>query len=141
MVNKKYNFLSSEQEEFLEKRKSKKQLQKEQTEYKKEKRLEFEEEHPLRTEIKKFVSREPKRTFGLRSLPSVQPAPALSKEQDMLQEMFSGNDNWGTGQNLPEINGALRTGGGIMNSGDNGQTGSMFGLKRNSFGFNGEGGY
>ncbi len=66
----------------------------------------------------------------LRAAMRFQPAPMLSKEQAMLNEMFDGNDNWGTGQNLPQMNGALRSGHGLINNGDEGDTGSLFGLRR-----------
>ncbi|HDZ60572.1 MAG TPA: hypothetical protein ENH46_02590 [Candidatus Pacearchaeota archaeon] len=59
-----------------------------------------------------------------------QPAPMLSKEQSMLHEMFNGNDNWGTGQNLPKMDGILRSGHGLINNEDEGDTGALFGLRR-----------
>ena len=53
-----------------------------------------------------------------------------TKEQLMLQEMFGGNDNYGTGRNLPKIEGLLVKGGGLIKSGDNTrETASLFGIK------------
>jgi hypothetical protein len=55
-------------------------------------------------------------------------APLLSKEQDMLQEMFGGSPSWGTGESLPKVNGVLISGNGLIKSDDGGETGSMFGF-------------
>lgn len=55
-------------------------------------------------------------------------SPMLSKEQMALQEMFGGSERlWGTGRDLPRMNGALISGGGIIKSGDAGETAAMFG--------------
>ena len=62
-----------------------------------------------------------------KSLQKIEVAPQLSKEQDMLQEMFGGNDNWGTGRNLPRNEGILRRGHGLIKNDDYGETASMFG--------------
>ena len=55
-------------------------------------------------------------------------SPMFSKEQSALQEMFGGSERlWGTGRNLPQMNGVLISGEGIIKSGDAGETASMFG--------------
>jgi len=57
-------------------------------------------------------------------------APQLSQEQSILSGMFGGGEQtWGTGQNLPRMDGILMNGGGIIKSGDGGETASMFGMK------------
>jgi hypothetical protein len=54
----------------------------------------------------------------------------LSKGQLMLQEMFQGERTFGTGQNLPQFNRDLISGGGIIKSGDRErETAQLFGLK------------
>ena len=68
--------------------------------------------------------------FGL-SPKKIRIAPRLSQEQAMLGEMFGGADSiWGTGQNLPQMNETLTSGHGLVKSGDDGETGSMFGVRR-----------
>ena len=59
-------------------------------------------------------------------------APQISQEQGFLQEMFGGSDTfWGTGKNLPVMNGALTSGNGLINSGDDfSETAGMFGMRR-----------
>jgi len=74
---------------------------------------------------KKAVSKIP-----IESIRRIDPAPMLSQEQSMLQEMFGGNPTWGTGEQLPKMNGALRSGHGLINNDDFGETGSMFGVNR-----------
>lgn len=57
--------------------------------------------------------------------------PDLSNEQRVMQEIMSGgsiNQCWGTGENLPRLNRTLSSGGGILKSGDGGETGRMFGI-------------
>jgi len=63
-------------------------------------------------------------------LQQLNPAPALSKEQEMLQEFFSGESFWGLPEdNLPKINGILRTGSGLIKCEDEfGETRSFFGF-------------
>ena len=51
----------------------------------------------------------------------------LSKGQELLQEMFSGNGTFGKGQNLPVINRSITSGGGLIKNGDQGETMKMFG--------------
>lgn len=61
------------------------------------------------------------------------PAPNITKEQVFLQEVFSGgmrNQTWGTGENLPKFDRTLMSGGGLIKSGDFGETGAMFGARR-----------
>lgn len=53
----------------------------------------------------------------------------LSREQEVLREMFDGEPTWGTGKDLPKIEGKLISGGGIINSGDvDRETAAMFGI-------------
>ncbi len=60
----------------------------------------------------------------------IQPAPQLTKEQNMLHEMFGGEPTFGTGENLPKIDGVLNSGHGLIKNDDYGETGSMFGFRR-----------
>ena len=54
---------------------------------------------------------------------------AITKEQQLLQRVFHGEPTFGTGQNLPQLNRRLTSGGGIIKSGDtNSETAGMFGL-------------
>ena len=55
----------------------------------------------------------------------------MSAAQKMLSEVVGGGErNWGTGQNLPKMNGALTNGGGLIKNGDiYRETGGMFGLR------------
>ena len=55
----------------------------------------------------------------------------LTAGQQILQELFGGsNQTWGTGQNLPKVDGVLRTGEGLIKNGDYiKKTGRMFGLR------------
>ena len=107
------------------------------------------EEELNKIKRKEFVSQPPQRNFPVkrkqvRFIQTLQPAPALSREQDMLQELFNGERTFGTGNNLPKMEGVLRSGGGLMNNGDvDSETASMFGYKKpNIFGFiQEEGGY
>jgi len=56
-------------------------------------------------------------------------SPLLTKEQEMLQELFGGSPSWGTGENLPKFQGSLISGEGLIKSGDyEGDTASMFGF-------------
>lgn len=64
-----------------------------------------------------------------RAIPRAQPTQQLSAAQNMLREMFRGEPTFGTGQNLPKLNGELRTGRGLINNGDGGDTGRMFGVR------------
>lgn len=53
----------------------------------------------------------------------------LTREQGMLKTFFgSGSKMWGTGRSLPQRNGILISGGGLVKSGDKGETGRMFGI-------------
>jgi len=72
--------------------------------------------------------------------PKVAPAPfvktqqVLSKEQNMMQQLFAGERTFGTGRNLPDTSEqVLRSGGGLVNNGDTGETGNMFGVRRRRF--------
>ena len=79
--------------------------------------------------------------FNLQNLikapkPKALPKPnvqfAYSKGQQMLKDLFSGREEplWGTGNNLPKMDGALTSGGGLIKNGDNNRgTGRMFGLR------------
>ena len=56
----------------------------------------------------------------------------LTQGQEMLRQLFGHNDEklWGTGNNLPQVDGVLRTGGGLVKNGDiTRRTGRMFGLR------------
>ena len=53
---------------------------------------------------------------------------ALSYSQLVLKEMFNGDPTFGTGQNLPKINGTLTSGGGLIKNGDLGETSKIFGF-------------
>ena len=64
-----------------------------------------------------------------RAIKRITPAPMLSQEQGMLREMFGGSAPlWGSGQNLPKLHNTLISGGGLVKSGDRGETASMFGF-------------
>jgi len=68
----------------------------------------------------------------IKAIQTLRPKESYSKGQQMLNELFSGREEptWGTGNNLPVIDGALRSGGGLMKNGDNERrTGRMFGLR------------
>ena len=58
--------------------------------------------------------------------------PSLSYEQKVIQEVMGGgrvNNHWGSGRDLPKMNGDLRTGGGIIKNGDDtNETARMFGF-------------
>lgn len=57
-------------------------------------------------------------------------SPLLSREQSMLSEMFGGSPRlWGTGENLPVLHRTITSGFGLINNGDGGETGEMFGLR------------
>lgn len=54
---------------------------------------------------------------------------AITKEQQMLQNLFHGEPTFGTGNNLPVINRRITSGGGIIKSGDiNSETAGLFGF-------------
>lgn len=56
-------------------------------------------------------------------------APQITREQEMMQELFGGSPTWGSGNQLPVINNSLNSGHGLINSGDEErETASMFGL-------------
>ena len=58
----------------------------------------------------------------------------LSREQDMLQDMFGGHENQvicsAKGNSLPRMDGILRSGGGLINNYSGGRTGRFFGIFR-----------
>lgn len=75
--------------------------------------------------IKSFITQKP--TTKIKNISWGRPQlPNYSKEQILLQEMFSGNNNYLTGQNLPKINGVLIKGGGLIKNGDRGETRGLF---------------
>ena len=92
-----------------------------------------------RSNPKKFIITPKKiqpRTFspkGINFIQRLNPAPALSREQNMLQEMFSGEGFMnGGGSCLPSTdNGNL----GTDKFGGGGETGNMFGFKRYNGGY------
>lgn len=54
----------------------------------------------------------------------------ITKEQGMLREIMGGqNKSWGTGTNLPQLNNALTSGGGLIKNDDNGETRRCFGFR------------
>ena len=63
-------------------------------------------------------------------LPQTIKIPTMTKEQRALASLFSGNNNYLTGRNLPKLNERLlRRGGGLIKSGDTyRETAEMFGL-------------
>jgi len=93
---------------------------------KREAKADYREEQAIQHPIKTIFS-----PVKVRRLPTpTQPSQIISKEQNLLQQLFRGERTFGTGQNLPEINGALTSGNGLINSGDTGETGLMFGVRR-----------
>lgn len=62
----------------------------------------------------------------------VKNAPLLNREQSFLFQLFGGGDKVIFGsedsESLPQINGILRSGHGLINSGDRGETGRLFGF-------------
>lgn len=53
-----------------------------------------------------------------------------TQSQNVLREIFRGEQTFGTGQNLPVINNTLNSGGGIIKNGDRERrTARMFGLR------------
>ena len=66
---------------------------------------------------------------NIRFIQQLKPAPALSKEQMMLQEVFSGEGAMmsGDGSCLPSINNGNL---GTQVFGGDGETGEMFGVRR-----------
>ena len=65
-----------------------------------------------------------------KSQPKLQVGQNFSQEQMFMQDMFNSSRTWGTGQNLPQFNGILISGNGLINNEDNGETGGLFGLRR-----------
>ncbi len=70
------------------------------------------------------------KTVPLQRIPS--PQQELTSSQRLMQEMFNDkNQTWGNGANPIRINGVLRTGRGLVNSGDDfNSTARMFGGSR-----------
>lgn len=56
------------------------------------------------------------------------PVRVISKSQMVLNELFNNKTTFGTGENLPQMNGALTSGYGLINNLDNGKTSRMFGF-------------
>jgi len=76
---------------------------------------------------KKGITQREKR---IQNIDTRQITQVISKEQGMLQELFGGRRTFGTGQNLPKVEGVLITGNGLLNNGDRERrTGKMFGLR------------
>ena len=84
---------------------------------------------PSRTqaEINSFLARD---TTKRVKQPKLQVGQNFSQEQMFMQDMFGSSRTWGTGQNLPQFNGILISGNGLINNEDNGETGGLFGLRR-----------
>jgi hypothetical protein len=74
--------------------------------------------------------------FKARKLPQIQIGENLSREQRFLNDLFGGNRTFGTGNNLPKVDGVLITGGGLINNGDYGETATMFGMRKRMKGGN-----
>ena len=83
--------------------------------------------------VKKKDYLESKRT-GVKSFyksqTKFQAGQQLDTEQQFMQDMFNSSRTWGPGQNLPQFNGILISGNGLINNEDNGETGGLFGLRR-----------
>ena len=87
------------------------------------------QERLARLKLKQQKVGQASQTKRFKSLTRLQPAPRLSQEQGMLREMFGGSEQlWGTGNNLPRMENSLTSGGGLIKSGDRGETGRFFGL-------------
>ena len=128
-AKKEYISLPQSEIEFLERRKELKKIRAEQEELGLA-RIEEEKETTF-GRIKGYLARKP--TAKFRRLPIQrfqQPALQLTKEQNMLHEMFGGEPTFGTGENLPKIDGVLNSGHGLIKNDDDGETGSMFGFRR-----------
>lgn len=52
----------------------------------------------------------------------------LTPQQNFFRQFMGGRKTFGTGQNLPVINGALTTGGGLINHPNQYETGRIFGF-------------
>ena len=124
--NNSYNFLSEKEKEIIELAKSRKKLEEERKQF-----IESEKYLKSKTSIGKISSLiNSKPTTKIRNYSYPKPQiPNATQEQKMLQEMFSGNNNWMTGQNLPKIDGVLITGNGLIKNGDRKKvTASFFGI-------------
>lgn len=75
--------------------------------------------------IKSFISQKPTQKIKGTSFSRPQ-LQSYSKEQALLNEMFSGNNNYLTGNNLPKISGVLITGQGLIKNNNQGQTRRLF---------------
>lgn len=64
--------------------------------------------------------------------PTIRPIQEIiTKEQAFLRGMFGGGEKlFGTGKNLPKIEGILIKGGGLIKNDDFGETAGMFGMRR-----------
>ena len=59
------------------------------------------------------------------------PTQDFSPAQRMFQEVLGGGEQtWGSGNQLPKISQKLTSGNGLINSGDLGETGNLFGIRR-----------
>jgi len=70
------------------------------------------------------------RSPAIKTTRFVNPGRALTKEQMVLGELFGSGKTFDTGENLPKINGVLRTGKGLINNDNNGGTSQIFGFIR-----------
>lgn len=128
-------YLTKQQQEYLESRDILKQIRKEKAELRKEREIERSESTfgRIKTDVRKGIGELniKKTSKAITPVRFIQPGQQLSNEQSMLGEMFGGGDRVMFGNeedSLPKIDGILRRGHGIMNSGDYGETGSMFGI-------------
>jgi len=61
----------------------------------------------------------------------LRPTQDFSPAQRMFQEVLGGGEQtWGSGNNLPKLNRSLTSGNGLINNGDFGETGNLFGIRR-----------
>jgi hypothetical protein len=140
---KKYKYLSQSQIDKLNQIEEVKRIRKEEADY--QKALKEEKAPSSFGQIKSFLSQKGKsiKPTNTGFIQRLQPAPALSKEQDMVQELFSGEEGgvWGLSdsETRTQIKGMLRTGGGLVNCNDDGETGEIFGFapKNKPYGFMG----
>jgi hypothetical protein len=120
MVRTKFSYLSPEEAQYMEERESLKEIRKQNLELQKEREL-AKSETPygqLRTEakglfkFKKPINSKITKSRYKQTLQPIQPAPLISKEQDMLQDLFGGRGEnrvmfGGNGECATKVDGAL----------------------------------
>jgi hypothetical protein len=130
-----YKYLPQEESEFSQRRKEIQNIRNERAILEREKKSEF-YETPT-GQVVKFLQKKPVRTLvpskkRINFLQKLNPVPALSREQEMFQEVFSGEGAImnGDGSCLPSTNNGNL---GTQEFGGQGETGEMFGIKRYGF--------